>query len=49
MKLKEIHNTLVYDEFGNKDYTGYWLLLCFFGYPLFIFVGLPLLIIWLFT
>ena len=39
MNIKEIHNHMIYDEFGKKDYEGYILLTLMFCYTIFMILG----------
>ena len=39
MNFKNIHKTMMYDEFGKKDYQGYILFVLMAGYVMFMSLG----------
>mgnify|MGYP001562677870 FL=1 len=39
MNFKNIHKTMMYDEFGKKDYQGYILFVLMVGYVMFMSLG----------
>ena len=47
MNFKKIHKTMMYDEFGKKDYEGYILAILMIGYAMFMGLGAVSWIIYL--